>query len=111
MSFVDILNKYGESALVFKGKSGTPAKIFIQPVMTQNSDNDNSFTRLGQMSEARYYYFGPPDVEIHPCADMYIACGGVSYEFVRAECYKALGKPSHWEAVLRLREEDLNEQL
>lgn len=104
MSFLDILNSYGEEAIVFRGDNNFSVKIFVQPVMSRHSDNEKTFTRLGEADRAKYYYFGPPDVEICADEDMYVTCGEVSYDFVKAECYKVLGRASHWEAVLRLRE-------
>ena len=38
--------------------------------------------------------------------EIYLIVDGKSYDFVRAEPYTVEGQVSHWEAVVKVREED-----
>jgi predicted heme/steroid binding protein len=42
-------------------------------------------TKLGEVNNSTYYYFGPPDCDIDDNGESYVTMNGVSYRFIRAE--------------------------
>lgn len=105
--FSSILEQYGDDVVVYTDGKEHHVKAFINPVIGERYMKKwKSMTKLGEVDQATYYYFGPPDCEILDCENSYVICNGKSYQFVRAEAYRVEGHASHWEAMLKIREED-----
>ena len=105
--FTSILEQYGDNAIVYTNGKEHRIKAFVNPVIGERYMKKwKSMTGLGEVDQATYYYFGPPDCEILDCENSYLRCNGKSYQFVRAEVYRVEGKNSHWEAMLKIREEE-----
>ncbi|MBQ3405394.1 MAG: hypothetical protein IJG63_08280 [Oscillospiraceae bacterium] len=104
MNYGDILNRYGEEALLCTGGETKTIKVFINPIITNRSDKTWSGTLpVGEVDKSRWYCFGPPDCPVDDCENSYLLKGDDSFDFVRAEMYTVEGAPDHWEAVLRVR--------
>lgn len=107
--FSKILEQYGDDAVVHTNGQEFHVKAFVNPVIGERYMKKwKAMTKLGEVDQATYYYFGPPDCEIVDCENSYVVCNGRSYQFVRAEVYRVESKPSHWEAMLRLKEEEFD---
>jgi len=91
------------------GNEKKATKVFIQPVIN-NTDFKywSEMTDLGEANISRYYFFGPSDIEITDCENSYLLCNGKEYVFLKAEPFKVEGQVSHWEGVLKIREELFN---
>lgn len=105
--FVSVLESYGDDAIVYTNGVEHKIKAFINPVIGERYIKKwKVMTKLGETDQSTYYYFGPPDCEIWDCENSYVICNGKEYQFVRAEAYRVEGKTSHWEAMLKIREDD-----
>ena len=105
--FAKILEQYGDDAVVFTNGGEHHVKAFINPVISERYLKKwKTMTKLGEVNNATYYYFGPPDCDIDDSEESYVVMRGKSYRFIRAEQYFVEGEPSHWEAMLEIKEED-----
>ena len=104
-TFSGIVERYGDEAQIF-GENGEMrvCKCFIQPVMPRTSEKMfSAMTALGEADKSGYYGYFPAHAE---AADAeYVLCDGVSYDVTRIEKFKIRGCVSHWEALLKKREE------
>ena len=104
-TFSRIVERYGDDAQIFE-KNGEMrvSKCFIQPVMPRTSEKMFSeMTVLGEVDKSGYYGYFPDCADV--CDAEYVICDGVSYDIKRTEKFKIRGKVSHWEALLKKREE------
>lgn len=104
-TFSRIIERYGDSAALYTAE-GTESgcKCFIQPVMPRSAEKGCSvMTALGMCDKAGYYGYFPENAEVKRCS--WVICDGVAYDVTRAEKFKVNGKMSHWETVLRKRED------
>lgn len=107
--FASILAEYGDDAVVFTDGQLFNVRAFVNPIISDRYLKKwKAMTKLGEVDEATYYYFGPPDCNILDCDNSYVVCNGVTYQFIRAELFRVERVPSHWEAVLRIKEEVFN---
>jgi hypothetical protein len=60
-------------------------------------------TALGEADKSGYYGYFPSDAEADDAE--FVICDGVSYDVTRIEKFKIRGTVSHWEAILKKREE------
>jgi hypothetical protein len=107
ISFKEILNRYGDDAVVHTRGGEHHVRAFINPVISERYLKKwKTMTKLGEVNNSTYYYFGPPDCDIDDNGESYVTMNGVSYRFIRAEKYVVERVPSHWEAMLEIKEED-----
>ena len=106
-AFTQIIKKYGDIATVHSPDGDKTLKVFLQPILTDRAVKSwKTVTPLGQVDSARFRCFFPPDVVLDKYEQLWVECMGRKLDFVRAEPYRIGGRTSHWEAVLRVREED-----
>ncbi|MBE6948503.1 MAG: hypothetical protein E7456_01530 [Ruminococcaceae bacterium] len=107
--FASVLEQYGDDAVICVNGVERNIKAFVNPVIGERYMKKwKTMTKLGESDEATYYFFGPPDCEITDCDNSWLTLNGKCYKFIRAEAYRVEGKISHWEAVLRHREEEFD---
>ncbi len=106
MVFSEILKKYGDLAVLSLNGNEVEAKVFIQPVIHNRLERDwHKMTGLGNEDISRFYYFGPAEVAIEDVENSYITCAGKTFDFLKAEPFRAEREVSHWEGLLRVRGE------
>lgn len=106
-AFAGLIEAYGVEAALVRGGVSEPIHVFINPILTNRSDKTwRAVTPLGERNKARYYCFCPPELDLSTAGEIYLIVDGKSYDFVRAEPYTVEGQVSHWEAVVKVREED-----
>lgn len=104
--FSEILMQHGENAVLRENGEEREIKVFIQPIINRAEDRTwHKMTELGEYDASRYYYFGPAEVEIGDCDGTCILYNGQEYRFLKAEAFRVEGKISHWEGVLKKKEE------
>ena len=104
--FTEILNRYGEKAVLQESGRERTVRVFIQPIINHGSDKTwKDMTLLGERNLNRYYCFGPSE-KTAPNTGSVVLCGDRKYEVVRGEQFKVNGGISHWEAVLRIMEDE-----
>ena len=104
-AFSEILEKYGDPVTLYFDGSSTDTTGFVQPVLSRHiKETWSTMTELGESDTSRFYGFFPGDLSMEGC--LYIDCGDVEYDIIRAEPYKVMGTVSHWEALMRKREEE-----
>ena len=106
-TFAALIDAYGVEAALVHGGISEEMRAFINPILTNRSDKTwSAVTPLGERNKARYYCFCPPQAGLDAAKDAYLIVDGKSYDFVRAEPYVVEGSVSHWEAVVKVREEN-----
>lgn len=105
-AFSGIIKHYGDRAVICRSSTETEVRCFIQPVMSSSADKKvwGSMTELGERDTSRFFGFFPADAPLDEAE--YVICGGVYYDIVRFEMFRAMSRDSHWEAVLTKREAD-----
>ncbi len=107
ISFAAVLDRYGDDAVVYTNGENHAVKAFVNPVISERYLKKwKTMTKLGEVNNATYYYFGPPDCDIDDPENSHVTIRGKTYRFIRAEKYVVEGIPSHWEAMLEVKEED-----
>ena len=105
--FAGILRKHGVPAVIDDGTTQKTVKAFLEPIMSRAERMEwVDVTRLGERNISRWYWFGPPESDIDETKDTVITVGGTAYTVLKAAPYTVNGEISHWEAVLRKREEE-----
>jgi len=104
-TFSRIIERYGDGAVLYTAEGAVSGcKCFIQPVMPRSAEKVYSeMTALGMGDKAGYYGYFPENAEMEKCG--WVICDGVAYDVMRAEKFKVNGKTSHWETVLKKRED------
>lgn len=103
--FSEIVEKYGDPAVLYEAAGEKEIKTFIQPILTGHDKPWLRMTNLGEADTSRYWYFGPADAEITDTKGTYISCLGRTFDFIKAEPFRIQGVVSHWEGILKIREE------
>ena len=104
-TFAALIDAYGVDAVLVHGETSEQLHVFMNPILTNRSDKTwSAVTPLGARNKARYYCFCPPQADV-AAPGAYLIVDGKSYDFVRAEPYTVEGRVSHWEAVVKIREE------
>ena len=110
-AFGGILEKYGEDTQIICGDTSVTAKTFIQPVIRRGLKENEIITPIGKVNPADYYWFAPGDLALDTEKEITVAADGTVYELIRAEKFKARGKVSHWEGVLKARRRSGNDRV
>jgi len=106
-AFASILRRHGVTSVISTADGQREVPSFIEPIISSPERNGwTDVTRLGERNASRWYWFGPPESDITDPENTVITVGGVSYDVLKAEPYVVNRKTSHWEAVLRIREDD-----
>ena len=107
--FSDILAAHGDPILLRRGDESRTFRGFIQPVMDRKGEKGRrSMTELGWQDTARYYCFGPAEMDLSHPEDATLVWRGKQYRCLRAEPYYVKGQISHWEAVLAIQEAEFD---
>ena len=105
--FAQILERYGDDAVIHSAVGDMTVRVFIQPMLSKTDVQTwPTMTRLGEADTARYDDVGPSAVL--PETGDRIECGGRCYEVIRAERFRAERQDSHVEALLSVWEEEWN---
>ena len=99
-TFGRILEKYGETISIHKGEESIAAKAFIQPVLKSGGDR---MTHLGRVNDGEFYFFAPAYLELGDAHGITVTDASGEYDLIKAERYRAMGKNSHWECILKRR--------
>lgn len=112
VSFERILERYGQKVDVYYGESrvGVPARAFLQPVLERREDWKQEVpSPLGMARQDRFLYMGEAGVPLDGIGEGFLMCRGVRYEVQAAQAVYVGKELSHWWAVLRIRDEELEE--
>jgi hypothetical protein len=78
-------------------------RAIVQPVLDMGESGKEEMTLLGMKDDSGYFAALPPETEIE--RGDWLRWEGWDFDVLRAEKFYVNGKPSHIEAVLRIREE------
>lgn len=106
--FSEIVSRYGDEAILHMTTGTAAFRAFIQPVMAGHNSFRYKMTNLGEENTGRYLLFGPAGMDIPDDGTAWITCLGKTYDILKAEPFRVQGRKSHWEAVLKIREEEFD---
>jgi hypothetical protein len=103
-TFADIVERYGMDVTIC-GDDGVKAeaRAIVQPVLDMGESSRETKTLLGTKDDSGYFAALSPETEIE--RGDWLRWGNRDFDVLRAEKFYVNGKPSHIEAVLRIREE------
>lgn len=105
-TFGRILNRNGTDASLSDSGGEHSVKVFLVPEKMSFGDESRILRgSMGVSDESRYLLFFSGDFTFMGCSETVLQCGGHSYEFINCELFKVNGKASHYEALVKLREE------
>ena len=105
-TFGKILEKNGTDAVFTDRKGRHSLKVFIVPEKMGFSDESRTYTgELGTSDDSRYLMFFSGIFEFDGCKNTEVFAEDRGYEFINCELFRVNGKPSHYEALIKLREE------
>ena len=104
-AFNGIISRYGEVTKISWQGTEIMTKSFLQPVINSSSGDKKTITPLGEVNTTNYYWFAPADIKLDTDKQITIEACGKTYELIKAEMFIAMGRVSHWEGVLRVRDE------
>lgn len=96
-TFGRILEKYGEDTVIEFGETKINAKTFVQPIV---KSGETRVTHLGKVNVGEFYWFVPGYIDLDTQQKITVTTADGTFDVRRAEKFRAMGRVSHWEAVL-----------
>lgn len=103
-AFNGIILRYGEDTKISWEGTEIVTKSFIQPIMSRTSQAKKIITPLGEVSTTNCYWYAPGKLKLDTDKQITVEACGKTYELIKAEMFCAMGRNSHWEGILKVRE-------
>ena len=100
-----ILARYGRP-VELRQKAAEPGIVtaaFLQ-AMAGGEERERVPTRLGTLREETFLYLGDPNCPLEELEAGGILCDGILYEVLHARLVWMGNQPSHWRAILKVKE-------